>query len=100
MAFSCLFQLNNGAINETDEVIFLKYIPSVFDSFRKNSVKIAEVIFNGSRASIFTNCPCYISSKAGLKAGERIIQSTVIGYFSAEGEDILYSKPYAILKIE
>ena len=98
MPFSCLFQLNNGAIATSDIVIFQKYILSSFDHYHENSVKIAEAIFNGSSAFIYTNCPCYVSSIGALKQGDKITELTIIGYFSADGESIPYDKPYAIIK--
>ena len=97
MPFSCFFQLNNGAINPSDRIVFVEYINSVFDSYHKERVKIAHVLFNGEKAYINSNCPCYVSSTGDLKQGQEITKSTIIGYFSADGEDIPYNKPYAII---
>ena len=97
MPFSCSFQLNNGAIDSSDRIVFVEYINSIFDSYHKERVKIAHVLFNGVNAFIYSNCPCYVSSKGDLKKGQEITKSTIIGYFSAEGEDIPYNKPYAII---
>ena len=95
MPFSCIFKLNNGAIKETEEVVFLECIDAAFDDYKEDLTKIAKVLINGKQAFISTNCPCYISSKGQIESGERLTEKTKIGYFSAEGEDIPYNKPYA-----
>jgi hypothetical protein len=97
MAFSCVFKLNNGALNPTDEVLFIEFIDSAFDKYQPRPIKIARIKFNGQDAFISSNCPCYVSSKCKIEAGQRLDSETKIGYFSAEGEDIPYSKPYAII---
>jgi len=100
MPFSCIFQLNNGALIKSDEVIFVEYIDLSFDQYKNEKVKIAKVIYNGKDAFIYSNCPCYISSKGVLKKGDKLDDKTKIGYFSANGEDIPYDKPYAIIRLE
>ncbi|MDE3145067.1 MAG: hypothetical protein KGL19_12995 [Bacteroidota bacterium] len=100
MPFSCIFQLNNGAINKNDEVIFIEFIESAFDKYEEMPTKIAKVIFNGKEAFIYTNCSCYISSKGDIKNGEIITEKTKIGYFAANGEDIPYYKPYATIRFK
>tara|TARA_R110000737_G_scaffold100368_2_gene134255 strand:- start:2940 stop:3242 length:303 start_codon:yes stop_codon:yes gene_type:complete len=96
MPFSCHFQLNNGAISDEDEIIFQTFIDSSFGTFHAECVRIATVSRNGQRAFISTTCPCFPSSKnKELTEGTRIVSSTVIGAFSANGEDIPYNKPYA-----
>lgn len=98
MPFTCLFQLNNDAINKSDEIIFLEYIDSSFDRYSENPIRLANININGIRAFIYSNCPCYVSSKGEIKNGEKVTESTIIGYFSANGEDIPYDRPYAIIK--
>ena len=100
MPFSCVFQLNNGAIKKEDEVIFEEYVDSSFDKFENPPTKIAKVIFNGQQAFIYSNCPCYISSKGNLKKGDKIDDKTKIGYFAANGEEIPYDRPYATIKFD
>lgn len=96
MPFSCKFQLNNGAISEQQEVILEEFIDSTFGDFHQNNVKIAKVLVNGRSAFISSTCPCFPSSKnKQLVKGTKILESTIIGYFSANGEDIPYDKPYA-----
>ena len=100
MPFTCKFQLNNGAIENTDIVIFLEFIDSSFGSFHKGPVKIAKVLFNNKPAFIYSNCPSSPSKKEKLVNGQVLTDETTIGYFSAIGDDIPYGKPYAIIKFE
>ncbi len=100
MPFSCIFKLNNGAIKINDKIVFEEYIDSAFGKFEKIPVKIARVKFNEQNAFIYSNCPCYISSKGTLKKGDRVYTETKIGYFISEGEEIPYQKPYATIKFE
>jgi len=100
MPFSCIFQLNNGAINKDDEVIFEEFIDSAFDKYEDFPTKIANVLINGEKAFIYTNCSCYISSKGDIKKGDKLDENTKIGYFAANGEDIPYNKPYATIRPE
>ncbi|WP_200975402.1 hypothetical protein [Echinicola sp. 20G] len=100
MPFSCKFQLNNGELQPTDEVIFEHFIESSFGEFHQEKVKIAKVIFNGQQAAIYSNCPCFPSSiNTKLQKGQLINSNTEIGYFSANGEDIPYDKPYAKIQL-
>ena len=71
---------------------------SGYDS-QNEFVKIAKVLFNGSEAFVYSTCKCFPSSKAELKYGDLIESETVIGYFSADGEEIPYYKPYAEVRI-
>jgi hypothetical protein len=100
MPFSCKFQLNNNALQETDEIIFQEYIDSAFDHYHENPIKIARATFNGRDAFVYSTCPCFVSSKGTIKKGEKITAASIIGYFAANGEDIPYNKPYAIIKFE
>jgi hypothetical protein len=100
MAFVCKFQLNNGSIATTDTVIFVEFIDSSFGSFHSNPVKIAKVVFNERPAFIYSTCPSFPSTKEKLIKGQLLNSDTTIGYFAAEGEDIPYNKPYAIIKFE
>ncbi|MEC7755509.1 MAG: hypothetical protein VYB44_15875 [Bacteroidota bacterium] len=96
MPFSCKFQLNNGAISEKEEVIFEEFIESAFGNFHPNTVNIARVFVNGKSAFISSTCPCFPSSmNMKVLKGSKIQETTIIGYFSANGEDIPYDKPYA-----
>lgn len=97
MPFVCKFQLNNGAIDPIDKIFFLRFIDASFGKYHSGPVAIAEVDFNGKRSHIFSNSPCFPSTKGNLNQGDEINSDTVIGYFSADGEDIPYSKPYAII---
>lgn len=97
MAFVCKFQLNNGAIDPTSTILFLKFIDSSFGEFHAEPIALAEVILNGNHAYIYSNCPCFPSTKGDLKFKDKIDSNTIIGYFAAEGEDIPYSKPYAVV---
>ncbi len=100
MPFSCIFQLNYGAINKSDEVIFEEFIDSSFDAYYETPVKIAKVIINGKQAFVYSNCPCYVSSKETIKSGDKINDTTKLGYFSANKEDIPYNRPYAVIRFE
>jgi hypothetical protein len=100
MPFSCIFQLNNGAIKKSDEVILQEFINASIDAYHELPVKIARVTINGKNAFIYSNCPCYISSKGDLSGGDKITEETNIGYFHAEGESIPYNMPYAVIKFE
>ena len=100
MPFSCIYKLNNGALTESDEVVFIEFIDNSFGKFHEEKVKIAKVLFNNKPAFIYSNCPSFPSAKSELQKGERITQETKIAYFSAEGEDIPYYKPYAIIRFE
>jgi len=95
MPFSCTFQLNNGAIEQTDRVQFVAYIDSSFGKFQPEEVPIADVIFNGGSAQIFTTCDCFPSAKGQLVEGDMIDATTKIAFFAANGEDIPYNRPYA-----
>jgi len=59
MAFICIFQLNNGVIKESDEVIFLKYFEDSFGKYHASPIKIAKVIFNNKPAFIYCNSPSF-----------------------------------------
>ena len=100
MPFVCKFQLNNSALNDSDKVRFLEYIDSSFGVYHAEKIKIAKVIYNDQPAFISTNSPSFPSSKGNLVEGELVDEHTVIGYFSADGEDIPYDKPYAIITLE
>jgi len=100
MPFACKFQLINGAIKENDNVVFLNFIDTSFNKYHNELVKIAEVEFNNIKASIYSTCPCFPSSKGNLKTGDLISNQTIIGYFSADGEAIPYYKPYAKILVK
>lgn len=100
MPFTCKFQLNNGAIENTDIVIFLEFIDSSFGSFHKEPVKIAKILLNDKPAFIYSNCPSFPSAKEKLVTGQVLTDETTIGYFSAQGQDIPYNKPYAIIRFD
>lgn len=101
MPFTCKFQLNNGAIAEHKEVTLEEFIDSSFGNFHQNSVKIAKVLVDCQPAFISSTCPCFPSSKnKELRTGDNLDANTVIGYFSANGEDIPYDKPYAQIVFE
>jgi hypothetical protein len=100
MAFICIFQLNNGAIKESDEVIFLEYIEDSFGKYHTAPIKIAKVIFNNKPAFIYSNSPSFPSSKGTIQSGDKLDSQTKIAYFAAEGEDIPYNRPYAIIGFE
>ncbi|MBL7806186.1 MAG: hypothetical protein JNN28_00125 [Saprospiraceae bacterium] len=93
MAFLCTFQLNNGEIQDTDEVIFLAFVDDSFGHYHKDQVKIARVLFNGDESYIYSTCPCIPSDEASLTQGQKIDKDTIIGYFAAD--DIPYDKPFA-----
>ena len=97
MPFDCKFQLNNGAVNASDSIIFLKFFDDSFGHYHSVPIAIAEINFNGNQAYIFSNCPCFPSTKGNLKVGDKINSETIIGYFSADGEDIPYFKQYAVI---
>jgi hypothetical protein len=100
MPFTCKFQLNNGAIKKTDVVIFIAFIESSFGTFFKENTKIAKILFNEEPAFISSNSPCFPSTKGKLVNGDQINEQTILGYFSADGEDIPYDRPYAIIEFE
>jgi hypothetical protein len=100
MPFSCIFKLNNGAIKDSDEVTFLEFIESSFGEYHKDRVKIAKIIFNQKTAFIYSNSPCFPSAKGTLKKGDKITSETNIAYFGADGEDIPYNRPYAIIELQ
>lgn len=100
MPFTCTFRLNNGAISDTDNITFISFVDAAFDRYQPEFVKIAKVTYNGSDAFVWSTCKCFPSSKANLKNGDPINAETVIGYFSADGEEIPYHKPYAALRLE
>ncbi|WP_462252622.1 hypothetical protein [Ferruginibacter sp.] len=100
MPFICIFQLNNGAISNSDNIIFIEFIESAFGSFHQNPVRIAKIFYNGNKAYIYSNCPCFPSSKGEIKRGEIIDDKTKIAYFSTNGEDIPYNLPYATISKE
>jgi hypothetical protein len=100
MAFICIFQLNNGAINDTDEVIFVKFIEESFGEYHSIPVKIAKVIFNGTPAYIYSNSPCFPSTKGDVMSGDKLNTKTKIAWFAAEGENIPYNRPYATIRFE
>lgn len=99
MPFVCKFQLNNGAITETDKVVFINFFDNSFGKYQNELVKIAKVKFNDKDAYIYSTCPCFPSSKGNVNYGDLLNSDTIIGYFSAEGDEIPYSKPYAAITI-
>ena len=100
MPFSCVFQLNNGAIVETDEVIFDEFVEENFGKYHNDKVKIAKVLFNNRPAFVYSNCPSFPSGKGLIKRGDRLVPDTKIAFFATEGDDIPYNRPYAIVRFE
>jgi hypothetical protein len=100
MGFSCVFQLNNGAIKPSDEIVFLEFVDESFGKYHTNKVKIAKVLFNNKPAFVSSNSPSFPSAKGSLKSGDMLTAETKIAYFAAEGEDIPYNQPYAIISFE
>ncbi|MFT3824088.1 MAG: hypothetical protein QM731_09210 [Chitinophagaceae bacterium] len=100
MPFICTYQLNNGAIQPSDEVVFIEFTDTSFGMYQATPVKIAKVLFNGQPAYIYSNSPGFPSSKGNLHPGDKINAETPIAYFSADGEDIPYNKPYAVIGFE
>jgi hypothetical protein len=100
MPFICTYKLNNGAIQESDEVVFQRYVDESFGKYNTERVKIAEVLYNKEPAFIYSNSPGFASTKGALKIGEEITPETKIAYFAADGEDIPYERPYAIISFE
>lgn len=100
MAFSCVFQLNNGAITSTDEITFIEFVEDAFGKYHTDKVRIAKVLFNGKLAYVYSNSPSFPSGKGTIKKGDKIKAETKIAYFSAEGEDIPYNRPYATIGFE
>lgn len=85
MPFSCVYQLNNGAIDAEDHVIFKKYIDESFGAFHPYQIKIAEVVVNGVSGFIYSNSPGFPSTKGSLVPGDRISPDTKIAFFGANG---------------
>ena len=100
MPFICTFRLNNGAIKRTDEVIFEEFIDSSFGEYHEENIRIAKVNFNGKPAFVYSNSPCFPSTKGSLTYGDKLSEETEIGYFAADSENIPYNRPYAIIKFE
>ncbi len=100
MPFTCIFKLNNGAVKDSDEITFLEFIETSFGEYHRDKVKIAKVIFNNNPAFIYSNSPCFPSTKGTLKKGDKITSVTHIAYFGADGEDIPYDRPYAIIEMQ
>ena len=100
MPFSCVFQLNNGIISDSDRIIFVDYINSNFKKYHKTSEKIACIIFNGKPGFILSTCPCYFSKTGNLKRNDLITDKSEIAYFDADGESIPYNLPYAMIKVK
>lgn len=100
MPFVCIYQLNNGAIDTDDKVIFKQYVDDSFGEYHTNPVKIAEVVINGKQGYVCSTSPGFPSTKGSLKTGDWITAETKIAYFSADGEDIPYNRPYAVIIFE
>jgi hypothetical protein len=100
MPFSCVFQLNNGALDAKDEVIFLEFLENVFGEFHANKVRFAKVLFNNRPAYLSSNCPCFPASKGTVKKGDKINAETKIAFFAADGEDIPYNRPFTVIEFE
>lgn len=98
MPFTCKFQLNNGALNTTDKIVFVSFVDKSFGDFHDENVPIAKVLVNGLDAFVYTTCPCFPSAKGRVEKGSIISEETILGYFSANGEDIPYNKPYSQIK--
>lgn len=99
MPFVCKYQLNNGAIRGDDKIVFKRYLDESFGKYHKEPIKIAEAFINGKAAFIYSNSPGFPSTKGYLIEGDVITSDTIIGYFSADGEDIPYHRPYAIIGV-
>jgi hypothetical protein len=97
MPFVCKYQLNNGAIKDDDHVVFKRYLDESFGKFHIEPVKIAEASLNNQAAFIYSSSPGFPSTKGNLIEGDLITPDTIIAYFSANGEDIPYNKPYATI---
>ena len=100
MPFVCKFQLNHGAIEDSDNIIFIEFIDSSFAKFHQAPIAIAKILFNGRPGFINSNSPAFPSAKGALIKNQSLSKETVIGYFSAEGEDIPYNKPYATISLQ
>ncbi len=97
MPFLCTYQLNNGAIKNDDQIVFKRYLYESFGKYHREPVKIAEALLNDQTAFIYSNSPGFPSTKGDLIEGDIITPDTIIAYFSADGEDIPYHKPYATI---
>ena len=106
MGFKCTYQLNNGAIADSDEIIFEEFIEESFTSkekigtYNKEKIKIAKIIFNGKPGFIYSNSPSLPLDKEPLKKGDKLNSHTKIATFAAEGEDIPYNLPFAIIRFD
>ncbi len=100
MPFICTFQLNNGAISANDEVVFKQYIDGSFGAYHSHNVPIAEVVVNGRSAFIYSNGPGFPSTPGKLEPGDLITPETKIAYFAADGDDIPYGRPYAVIHFD
>ncbi|MEO6852182.1 MAG: hypothetical protein ABI203_01725 [Mucilaginibacter sp.] len=97
MPFVCQYQLNNGAIESDDKIIFKRYLDESFGKYHEEPIKIAEALLNGKAAFVYSSSPGFPSTKGNLIEGDVITPDTIIGYFAANGEDIPYSRPYATI---
>ncbi len=100
MPFSCTYQLNNGALQANDHIVFKSYIDESFGAYHFEQVKIANVVVNGITGFIYSNSPGFPSTKGKLVSGDVITPDTKIAYFAANGEDIPYGRPYAIIRFD
>lgn len=100
MPFSCIYQLNNGAIDSADQVIFKSYIDESFGAYHQEPVRIAEVIVNGLPGFICSASPGFPSTKGKLVSGDIVTAETKIAYFAADGESVPCGRPYAVIRYE
>ena len=99
MASTCKLSLNNGAIKETDYIIFHSWIDSAWGKYIPTGTKYAEVIIDNQKAFLVTTCECQLLEKAELNKGDKIEPTTMIGTFACDGELIPYEKPYSKVEI-
>ncbi len=100
MPFICTYQLNNGAMSANDEVVFQRYVDGSFGAYHSHNVPIAEVLVNGLSGFIYSNGPGFPSTQGKLETGDTITPETKIAYFAANGEDIPYGRPYAVIRLD
>ena len=99
MPFSCEAAILNGQLRG-EALIFDSWVEESWSTFVHAGTIFALAHDSRGPCKLGLAGPGYLSSKPALKMGDRIIEGSVVAYFSADGESIPYGKAYCTITFE
>lgn len=96
MPFSCKAEIIGDQIRERP-LIFDAWIDSAWDRYVDAGTPFANAHDAHGDCLLRLTGPGFLSTKPHLRAGDEIAAGTIVAYFSADGEDIPYGRPYCTL---